>query len=115
MKTRILVFLLCFVLVFSGCSGNVNNITEIQGSQPSHGEPDSSVTETQGESADLGDENMTFGEDIDEMGAYDGYFEGESTDFSLAALWASTTERILNTTFVRFQGRKAFLVTASVL
>lgn len=35
---------------------------------------------TQGEVADLGDDNKTFGEDIEDEGAYDGYFEGESAD-----------------------------------
>lgn len=60
---------LCFVLLLVGCTDNNNQ-----------GKPDSSTTETQGNVADLGDGNKTFGEDIEDTGAYDGYFEGESTD-----------------------------------
>ena len=69
MKRKIMALVLCFVLLLVGCTDNNNQ-----------GKPDSSTTETQGNVADLGDGNKTFGEDIEDTGAYDGYFEGESTD-----------------------------------
>ena len=77
MKIRLTALLLCFVLLLTGCSGNNQNGNETGGNQ---GNPDSSETGTQGDVADLGDDNKTFGEDIEDKGAYDGYFEGESTD-----------------------------------
>ena len=39
-----------------------------------------------GESTDLGDDNKTFGESLDELGAYAGYFEGESADIVIECL-----------------------------
>ena len=65
MKIKILAILLCFVLLFTGCVNNNNNPEKQE--QP-------------GESTDLGDDNTSFGEDIKDTGAYDGYFEGESQD-----------------------------------
>ena len=75
MKTRIFALLLCLVLLLVGC-GNKDD----GGTQGNGGDPDNSDTGTQGEVADLGDDNKTFGEDIEDKGAYDGYFEGESAD-----------------------------------
>ena len=77
MKTRIFALLLCFVLLLMGCSRGNNGGDETGDNQ---GQPDSSETGTQGEVADLGDDDKTFGEDIKDSGAYDGYFEEESTD-----------------------------------
>ena len=77
MKIRLTALLLCFVLLLTGCSGNNHNGDETGGNQ---GNPDSSETGTQGDVADLGDDNKTFGESLDDLGAYDGYFEGESKD-----------------------------------
>ena len=59
MKTKILALLLCLVLLLTGCGQN---------------------PEEQGTTADLGDDNKSFGESLDDLGAYDGYFEDESTD-----------------------------------
>ena len=78
MEIRIFALLLCLVLLLTGCSGNNQNGDETGGNQ---GNPDSSETGTQGEVADLGDDSKTFGESLDDLGAYDGYFEGESIDF----------------------------------
>ena len=36
--------------------------------------------ETKGDVADLGDDSKTFGESLDSLGAYEGYFDGEATD-----------------------------------
>ena len=77
MKTRILALLLCFVLLLTGCSRGNNGGDETGDNQ---GQPDNSETGTQEEVADLGDDSKTFGESLDDLGAYDGYFEGESKD-----------------------------------
>ena len=67
MKTRIFALLLCLVLLLTGCGKKDKN----EGYQN---------PEEQGTTADLGDDNKSFGESLDSLGAYDGYFEGESTD-----------------------------------
>ena len=87
MKIRILALLLCFGLLLTGCgrngskddisnNGGHNNQTE----NNNNIENNETESGTQGEVADLGDDNKTFGEDIEDEGAYDGYFEGESAD-----------------------------------
>ena len=81
--------MLCLVLFLTGCSGNNHNGDETGGNQGNpdssetggnQGNPDSSETGTQGDVADLGDDSKTFGESLDDLDAYDGYFEGESKD-----------------------------------
>ena len=67
MKTKIFALLLCLVLLLTGCGKKDKN----EGYQN---------PEEQGATADLGDDNKSFGESLDDLGAYDGYFEGESTD-----------------------------------
>lgn len=83
MKTRILALLMCLVLILSGCSGNTNDSGGTQENQPNKGNPDSSESGTKGEVADLGDDSKTFGEDLEALGAYDGYFESASTDIDV--------------------------------
>ena len=67
MKTRIFALLLCLLLLLTGCGKKDKN----EGYQN---------PEEQGTTADLGDDNKSFGESLDDLGAYDGYFEGESSD-----------------------------------
>ena len=67
MKTKLFALLLCLVLLLTGCGKKDKN----EGYQN---------PEEQGTTADLGDDNKSFGESLDDLGAYDGYFEGESTD-----------------------------------
>lgn len=68
MKIRFIALILCLLLLLSGCGKeNIEN-------------QDTPNPETQGTTADLGDDGKTFGESLDDIGAYDGYFEGESTD-----------------------------------
>ena len=69
MKIKLTALLLSLTLLLSGC--------HIQG------KPQRSETETAGEVADLGDDNKTFGEDIEEAGAYNGYFEGNSQEVEI--------------------------------
>ena len=77
MKIKLIALLLVFILLLMGCSKGNTDGDEMGNNQ---GNPDSSETGTQGEVADLGDDDKTFGEDIEASGAYDGYFEGESGD-----------------------------------
>ena len=81
MLKRSKIFLLCLVFMFSGCSkktaGNIiepNNTT------------DRWKPETQGEIADLGDDEASFGEELEKLGAYEGMFEGESTDIRIECI-----------------------------
>ena len=67
MKTKIFALLLCLVLLLTGCGKKDKN----EGYQN---------PEEQGTTADLGDDNKSFGESLDDLGAYDGYFEDESAD-----------------------------------
>ena len=83
MKTRILALLMCLILILSGCSSNTNDSGGTQGNQPNQGNPDSSESGTKGEVTDLGDDSKTFGEDLEALGAYDGYFESASTDIDV--------------------------------
>ena len=67
MKIRILALLLCFGLLLTGCGKKDKN----EGYQN---------PEEQGTTADFGGDNKSFGESLDDLGAYGGYFEGESAD-----------------------------------
>jgi len=74
---------MCLILILSGCSGNTNDSGGTQENQPNKGNPDSSESGTKGEVTDLGDDSKTFGEDLEALGAYDGYFESASTDIDV--------------------------------
>ncbi len=63
---KLTAFLLCLSLLLAGCGGN--------------GGPNTPKPDKQGEVADLGGDDQSFGEDIEDTGAYDGYFEEESKD-----------------------------------
>ena len=80
MKIRILALLLCFGLLLTGCSKGGNNG---DGTQGNDGNPNNTETGTQGDVADLGDDNKTFGDSLDDLGVYDGYFESASTDIEV--------------------------------
>ena len=64
---------MCLVLLLTGCGKKDKN----EGYQN---------PEEQGTTADLGDDNKSFGESLDSLGAYDGYFEGESTDIMVECI-----------------------------
>ena len=90
MKIRLIALLLCLVLLLTGCSGNGskedisnNGGSDNQTEDNNNTENNETESGTQGEVADLGDDNKTFGEDIDETGAYEGYFEGESKNIEV--------------------------------
>ena len=73
MKTRIFALLLCLLLLFTGCKKKGEN----EGYQN---------PEEQGPTADLGDDNTSFGESLNDLGAYEGYFEGESTAITVTCI-----------------------------
>jgi len=82
--------LLCLVLLLTGCGGNgskddISNNGGHNNQTENNNNIENNETEsgTQGEVADLGDDSKTFGDSLDDLGAYDGYFEGESTDIAV--------------------------------
>ncbi len=72
MKKSIFALFLCLVLILVGCESKEKN--------------DTSAPDVGGDVADLGDDGKTFGEEIEKTGAYDGYFEGESADFTVECI-----------------------------
>ncbi len=74
MKIRLIAIFLCLLLLLTGCGKK-------KGENEGYTNP-----ETQGEAADLGDDSKSFGSSLDELGAYDGYFEGESTDIVVTCI-----------------------------
>ena len=72
MKMRFSVLLLCLLVVLTGCSA-------LDKENPSENESE----DASGKVADLGDDSKTFGESLDALGAYDGYFEGETDDVTV--------------------------------
>ena len=91
MKTRIIALLLCLLLLLTGCGKKDKN----EGYQN---------PEEQGTTADLGDDNKSFGESLDDLGAYDGYFEGESTDIVVECISGTQGAYKLEGTTLTFTG-----------
>ena len=58
--------------------------------------------EGKGDVADLGDDDTTFGEDIKDSGAYDGYFEGESLDIVVTCVSGTPNAYYLEGTTLTF-------------
>ena len=93
MKIRLTALLLC-ALLLSGCGiGKESGAEENKGSHEEtvnqnvgNTEAYEAGSETQGAVADLGDEDKSFGEDMESAGAYDGYFEGDSKDITVECL-----------------------------
>lgn len=79
MKIKLLALLLCLVLIFTSCnrgnSGTGNNNPNDE-NKPVYGQSDRPNNST-----DLGNDDTSFGDDIEDTGAYDGYFEAESKDY----------------------------------
>ena len=91
MKTKIFALLLCLVLLLTGCGKKDKN----EGYQN---------PEKQGTTADLGDDSKTFGESLDDLGAYDGYFEDESTDIVVECVSGTQGAYKLEGTTLTFTG-----------
>ena len=77
MKLRVLSLILCITLLFTGCKKKNN---------------DPSGPDAPGASPSLGDDDTSFGASLDDLGAYDGYFEEESREISIECI--SGTENI---------------------
>lgn len=92
MRIRILSLLLCLLLLLSGCGKKKTND---QGS-------DTNAQEQ--EHPELGDDQKSFGASLDELGAYDGYFEGESTEISVSWVSGSKNAYRLEGTTLIFEG-----------
>ena len=79
MKIKAIACLLCLSFLFSGCAVSLPDQA-----LDSHSETASEATSSPpSEPTDLGDDEKTFGNALDELGAYDGYFEGDSTDITV--------------------------------
>lgn len=105
MKLRLTAILLCLVLIFTGCNNGAKN--------GGHG---NSKPETQGNVADLGDDNKTFGEKIENTDAYDGYFEGESKKIEVECISGTKNAYKLegNTlTFTAVNERSAYSISGT--
>ena len=91
MKNRFTALLLCLILLLTGCGRNdgdapIRDGSDVQTEVQDESESTGTESETQGGIADLGDDHKTFGEDLEETGAYDGYFESASTDFAVTCI-----------------------------
>lgn len=78
MKCKFIAFFLCFVLLLTGCDNGGGEITAYPN------------PETQGAVATLGDDDTSFGEEIEDSGIYDGLFD-EITK-NVAVEWVSGTK-----------------------
>lgn len=133
MKTKLTCVLLAMMLLLAGCGQSVilngdltdtsrsdtsradtpSSNTSADDTEPSdtttkdNASSDSDTVETQGAVADLGDDSVSFGDDIAETGAYDGYFEvGDndepSADVSVACISGTPNCYTLNGTTLTF-------------
>lgn len=91
-----LLSLLLILILLTGCGAQLTTVVELT-ENPSGpdgaGLSSAPVTagnpvdsEKPGDSADLGDGDTTFGDEIKDTGAYDGYFEGESGEITVKCL-----------------------------
>ena len=118
MKLRLWAILLCLLLFLSGCGQTAyteettmqketattkSPITQDTSEKTPNSAPPMTdgkdttkpttpeTSPSQGNVADLGDGNTTFGDDIKNSGVYDGYFEGESKDIVVTCLSGTQT------------------------
>ncbi len=83
MKIRLTALLLCLIIFLAGCNREKKDVDLSQENWQNENNSDSGETGSQGNVTDLGDDSKTFGESLDDLGAYDGYFEGESADIEV--------------------------------
>ncbi len=69
-KIRLTAIILCIALLLTAC-----------GDKGGYRNP-----EEKGDAADLGGDDKSFGDSLDDLGAYDGYFEGESADITVSCV-----------------------------
>jgi len=92
MKIRFMIVVLCLTLLFVSCGTPLDD-------NKGYTNP-----ETQGTSSALGDDSTGFGESLDDLGAYDGYFEDESTDIVVECVSGTQGAYKLEGTTLTFTG-----------
>ena len=100
MKIKLLALLLCLVLIFTSCnrgnSGTSNNNPN-DGNKPGYGQSDRTNNST-----DLGNDDTSFGDDIEDTGAYDGYFEAESKDYVIEHISGTNNSYTIDNSTITF-------------
>ena len=92
MKNKIICLIICIIFLLSGCgTASISDgdslatpdtqPTPLEPNSPSN--PENEVPEIPTEVPDLGGDDTTYGDDIDDSGAYDGFFEEELKDLSV--------------------------------
>ena len=74
MRRKIVALILLLALTLTGCSKKENDKGNNQNS------PIIGGGGSQNNNENIGDENSSFGEDLKDLGAYDGFFEGQTSD-----------------------------------
>ncbi len=100
---RVLSILLClllFLTLLAGCNANDNPLNgtianPLDGNNTNFGDNSSS-------NSDLGDDNTTFGEDLDNLGVYDGYFEEDSAAITINCVSGTQGAYTLNGSTLTF-------------
>ena len=84
MKRKLTALILC-ILLLTGCRGNDLNPDAggMSGGPPHGGAGGGKAPESQGDVTDLGDDDTSYGDSLDDIGSYDGFFEEESADFEV--------------------------------
>ena len=97
MKKAFTILLLCLGILFTGCGkGDYNNNID---NPKDH---NNNEVIAPGNNSDLGDDNKTFGEPLDDLGGYDGYFEGTSTDIEITCISGTDKAYTLDGTTLTF-------------
>ena len=90
MKIKLTALVLVTVLLLCSCSNMPypsNSIEPYLTEQtPPQGRDPVPNRQPMGDSPDLGGDNESFGADLSDTGAYDGFFDGESTDFEISCI-----------------------------
>ena len=121
-KIRIFALLICLVMLFASC-GELGDLTDMSDGGIfennddtfDNKKPDKRPNDPRpmlpGESVDLGSDDKTFGEDLEDLGAYDGYFEGASEDLVVTCVSGTDKDYKLegNTLTFTTMPRKAFI------
>lgn len=102
MKRKIIAATLCFLLLLTGCGKKDDTDAPGDGDNGAPSVPDG-----------LGDGNTTFGESLEAVGAYDGYFDGEAADITIECISGTQNAYTLegNTlTFTAVEGETVYSV-----
>ena len=102
-KKRWLAALLCVTLTCCGCS-RIRKPNDIMTEQNGHNPMDNfgSDVGSGGNSADLGDDDQVFGESLDELGVYEGYFEEPSEDIRIECVSGTPNAYVLEGSTLTF-------------